>query len=561
MAMPPDAAAVDLSRRGPAEAPVVAGAATSGIQSQPSPAAEPRGRKLAALALAFGVFSAFLAYYGLLCLFPQWGGDFQMYCAGISRLYRDMLHPLHEAIAVPGEQSTVYTPFLVLLALLGKAVGATPFRVLQAAGLFNLVLLSVGACFLFSRISIHRRWELPAACFIFTTLCLRWLHFGWSSETSLTNLQYIQPYPSTLAWALAFIAFGLLEGLRRKPRLSELSALIAVLAMLITTHVLTASWVIGIAGLYALCAAVQGRSVKPLAWAVGALCLSLLPAVVWPYAPFFGQKSLGAVHEGSHFGKAPWIEFPNLYGLGIVCFAFLWFRFRRHAFWALGLLATLAALLVWRKIGFSFGNRYAFFAAFFPQLVIAEVMALGVFALVGPLTELRADRQFARWDRPVLVALLVLACTVWLPSPMLARAGQTKDWGTLWSPASIIQRPSAHEVYYRQFAEIEPYLSPTDVVLTPVSRAVFDLASITGVGVVSAPNALSVPDRDARARNVHWFFHPNALPEHRKEIARQYGVTQLVVPRYQFALLGTLTESFGEPSYRSARYAVIPVEL
>ena len=69
------------------------------------------------------VFAAFLEYYGLLCFRGEWGGDFQMYCAGISRLYENFLHPAHEAIDVPGSQSTVYTLHLVLVAALGKLFG------------------------------------------------------------------------------------------------------------------------------------------------------------------------------------------------------------------------------------------------------------------------------------------------------------------------------------------------------------------------------------------------------------------------------------------------------
>lgn len=120
------------------------------------------------------------------------------------------------------------------IALLGKLVGSTPFGALQAAGVLNVLLFAGGVCFLFSRVSLHRRWWLPAACFLFTTLCLRWAHWGWSSETSLTNLQYIQPYPSTFSWALAFIAFGLLDTLWQRWRWREAVSLAATLSLLLS---------------------------------------------------------------------------------------------------------------------------------------------------------------------------------------------------------------------------------------------------------------------------------------------------------------------------------------
>lgn len=517
-------------------------------------------RALVERGLALAIFTAFLLYYGLVCLRPEWGGDFQMYCAGIARLYRDMLHPMHESMNVPGDQSTVYTPFLVVVALGGKLFGATPFRALQVAGIVNLCLFALGICFLFSRVSVHRRWSLPAACFLFTTLCLRWLHFGWSSETSLVNLQYIQPLPSTFAWALVFVAFGLLEELRARPRWLPLFCLIAAISLLLACHVLTASWVVGMVALFGLCTSIRRRTYEPLAWAVFALAAALVPVVLWPYASFFGQSSMQGVKEGSIFGASPFIDFPNLYALAIPCFAYFCLRLRRHGMWLLGLVVTTLVLLVWRQLGVSYGNRYAFFAAFFAQLIVAETMALGISGLLGSPPELALVREASRLDRLFLSAVLLCAGVIWLPSPMLAAARQTQTWGTLRSPRELLERAPQHELYYAQFSEVTPYISADDVVLMPVSRAVLDFASVTGASVISTPLAMRVPDGGARFRAVHRFFDPSTSPEARSAIARQYGgASKVLVPRRQFALLNDLTRSFGEPLYRGDAYAVFGV--
>lgn len=282
-------------------------------------------------------------------------------------------------------------------------------------------------------------------------------------------------------------------------------------------------------------------------------------ASLWPYTEFFGQSSLRDINEGSRFGDWFWLEFPNLYAVGAICFAYAILRLRRHAFWLLALLATLAALAVWRMMGFSFGNRYAFFAAFFPQFMVAEVMALGIFSLVGPLPELPPGRRHAAWDAPLLLIILFVACTAWLRSPMLARAKQTKDWGTLWSPAAILKRPSSHDAYYERYSELRPVLSEADTVLLPESRAAFDLAAITGASVVISPNAHRVPDRVARSRSVRSFFNPKTRPEVRIEIARRYGASKIVLPRRDFGMLGTLTKSFGGPIHRSNAWAVLSI--
>jgi len=526
-------------------------------EQEPADGSEPRLRGPVARWLSWAVFAAFLAYYGLLCFRHQgWGGDFQMYAAGISQLNRNFWHPLHEAMNVPGSESTIYTFYLVFIAALGKPFGATPYRVLEVAGLVNLSLLAAAACYFFSRHSLHRRWWLGAACFMFTTLCLRWLHFGWSSEISLTNLQYIQPYPSTLGWALAFFGFGLMQDLARTGRAREVLLLGVLLAVSLLTHVLTASWTVGIVGLHALWCAVERRQWRPLLLPLAAMAIALGLAAVWPYAPFFGQTSMSSVREPHDFGD-PLHDMPNLYALALPCYGYLILRLRRQGFWLLGMLVTLGALYLWHRVDFSFGYRYTFFAAFFAHFVVAEVMALGIFALLGPLSELAASRRWPALDRPLAVVLLGLALVAWLPSPMLVKAhNQKNEFGRLSSPLELLRQGSPLDEYYQKFAELRPYLSEADLVLIPVSRDVFDLASITGAQVISSPNALRVPDRGARQRDVSQFFDQTASDEEREEVVLRHQPTKVIVPRSHFALLGMLTQQYGQPTYRSADYAL-----
>jgi hypothetical protein len=517
--------------------------------------AEPRSRGPVARDVTVLVFGAFFAYFGLLCFrHVGWGGDFQLYCAGISRLYRSFLHPMHEAMPVPATQSTAYTLYLVVVAAVGKVLGTTPYRTLEWAGVVNLLLLATSVAYLFSRTSLHRRWWLPAACFMYTMLFLRWLHFGWSSEITLTNLQYIQSYPSTAGWYLSFFSFGLMTDMSRSGRPRDMVALGLVLGALLMTHVLTASWAMGIVGLHALWTGLAQRSWRAFLLPLAALGIAVGLAAVWPYSPLFGQRSMWHVEEPHDFGY-PLKDMPNLYAVSVPCYAYLILRLRRHAFWLVGMLASASALYVWREVGFSFGYRYSFFVAFFPQFVIAEVMTLGIYALLGPLTELGA-RRWSWLDRPLAVLVLVGALVAWLPSPMLGAARQTKNYGTLRSPFRILKLPSPLDQYYARFSELRPYLSEADLVLTPVSRDVFDLAAITGAQVISSPNALQVPDRWSRERDVAQFFDPTASPDEREEVVSRHHPTKLVVPADRFSLLDVLIEQYGPPLFRSETYAL-----
>jgi hypothetical protein len=262
------------------------------------------------------------------------------------------------------------------------------------------------------------------------------------------------------------------------------------------------------------------------------------------------------VHEGAVFGK-PLSDMPNLYALCLPCFGYLAWRLGHHSIWAFGMLATWGVLAFFRHIGFDFGNRYTFFVAFFAQFVVAEVMALGIFALLGPMPELRAERQSPGLDRPFLIGVLAVALVAWLPSPMLDQARKPKSqYGTLSTPLALLRQPSPLDEYYAQFAELRAHVSERDLVLFPFVRAAFDLSSITGAKVVSSPNAIKVPDRVARELGVKRFFDARASKEQRARLLSCYRPTKLVLPSDRFNLLAVLSAQFGPPTHQLTTYAV-----
>jgi hypothetical protein len=521
-----------------------------------------RFRLDAARIFAAAVFAAFLLYYGLCAFAVRWGGDFQMYCAGVAALYRDFQTPFHEAMDVSGSQSTVYTPYLVLVAAIGKLCGSSPYRALQVAGLVNLGLYLVAIRYFVSRTSMHRHTALAAACFLLVTLFLRWGHFGWSSETSVVTMQWVQAYPSTIAWAMAFFAFGLVEDLRAARRRRTLVMLAAVLWFLLLTHVITATWVIGMVGLRGLYVFAGDRDWRFAALLAGAVAAAVAVAALWPYSSFFGQGSMTEVREPSRFGRNPFLDMLGLYLVAVPAAVWLVVRVRRHAFMVMGFAATFAALELWRLLGISFGNRYSFFMAFFAQFLVAEAVAAGALAVAGALdherTELPAERPRPRIDRPVAIILLVAAALAWLPSPMWGKARSDRT-SRLASPAALWRRPSPHDAYHAQLGGLAAALRPGDVVLMPLSRAAFDVASLTGARVVSAPNAHRVPDARARERDVNLYFSDRATPAQRLEIAVRYCATRVLLVRPKPPLLRALQQQLGAPMYRDRAHVLFDV--
>ena len=500
--------------------------------------------------LAVVVVGAFLVYFGAFCFAQWWGGDFQVYSAALSRLYENLWHPVHETIDAPGVQSFTYSPYLLLVALGGKLAGVTPYRALQCAGVFNLVLFVATAGAFFRQHSLHRRWEIPLCCFLFATLCLRWTNFGWSSETTLVNLQYTQAYPSTFAWALAFLSFALVKPVIRSWNVPALLGLSATLAVLFVTHVLTGSWVIGILGVYGLHSAVAQKSHVPLTRLLAALALAGGLSLLWPYPATVGEGSLH-IQEGSHFGRNPIQDLKNLYWAALPCAAYLYGRLRKHEVWVYGFMATLAALWLWRRLGVEYGNRYTFFAAFVAQFAVAEAMAFGVFALARPLGELPSERKWPALDRPVAIGLLVASLLASVPSPMYS-----EHRAELRLPLLESGELSPHDAYYTRYSDLRAHLQKQDIVMCWRMRPIFDLAALSGTRFVNAPFLVRVPDAAEREEDMRSFYDPNSSSDTRDEIVQRRGVTKIILLPDQFAIFEDLREQYGDPLYRDSEWAL-----
>ncbi len=477
--------------------------------------------------VAAGVFASFVAYYGLCCFRTAWVGDLQIHCAAVSQLYRNLLHPAHEAMNVPGTLSTAYTPYLVLVGALGRLSGVTPYRALQVAGLVNLVLYVWAIHQFVRRFSMHRHAGLASAVFLLVSLYLRWRHFGWSSETSLLSMQLVQAYPSTAGWAMALFALGLAEDLRHDRSALRTAGLAALLGLLLLSHVLTASWVIGMLGLRGLYVLARDRDGWFLLRLGIAIAAALALAALWPYSPFFGQSRLLDIHVQAEFGRRPLADFANLYLVALPCAAWLLGWRRRHLFAVLAFAATFAALAICRALGITFGNRYSFFMAFWAQLLVSEAATAGILALRargnGPASP---SRRAWLLDRLAPVLLLAAAALAWLPSPMW-RQDSRRGPARLLSPRQLWRLPPSHDQYYQRWAGLAPYLHRGDVVLMPVDRAAFDIASVTGAQVIASPNALWAPGFMSRASDVALFFSEQASSELRLQIASRHCATRV----------------------------------
>lgn len=64
-----------------------------------------------------------------------------------------------------------------------------------------------------------------------------------------------------------------------------------------------------------------------------------------------------------------------------------------------GFIATFAALQAFRSLGFDYGNRYAFFQAFFAQALVAEAAGFSVALALSQTRRLPENFPVQPWHR------------------------------------------------------------------------------------------------------------------------------------------------------------------
>jgi hypothetical protein len=507
--------------------------------------------------LGLSAMILFVVYFGVHCFRYPMVGDFGRHCASVASLYRNFLHPLHEAMPVPGTQSEVHTPYIVAVAAFGRALGGTPYRALQLAGVANLVFYAWSIWFFFRTFSVLRRsWVAPAA-FLLVSLFLRNRLFWWASETSFASVRWISSYPSFFAWGCALTAFALAERFFRRPRALPLLGIGFLVWVLLLSHNLTATWMIGILGLRGIWGLLADRSAVKSAAALGfAVAAGVLLTLLWPYFDILRSPGLLKIPEGSEFGDHPFQDMAGLYAVALPAAAGL-LVLRRHGFWIAAFAATFLALQVFRALGFEYGNRYAFFQAFFAQAFVAEAVGLAAAALRRDREELPAKLSNSPLLRSGFVLLGAVALGLTATAPVVRE--ERRDGRPLLSFRELFDLPPTHGAYYARLGEVGNRLKESDVVMMPVEHAAWDVASITGARVVASLFAYRVPDFPARALAVHRFFAPEADRRWREEILRRYGVTKVLLTPTVADRARDLRGFLGPAVARTASFALFEV--
>ena len=439
------------------------------------------------------------------CVYLPWGGDLGIHLATVGRLRHSLSDPGNPMLA-EDTPSAYYSPWTVALALLGRATGWSTMHVLGAGALFALPLLLLGV-YRFTRALTPARWAPVAALLCFTLL---WGDTPWSWSGFMSLVSWIQslPYPSTVAWGIAFNLLAFVPGVQRRGwRIGESLLLGGGSAVLLLVHQFTGALaMVALAAFVAADWRAMDRSSR-LRLGAGA-ALMLLVLALWPYYSVFqlsDQATLDSMHH------ALYRMLPVKVGLAALGLPALYARRRRQRLDPLVLLFAVCAL----AFGYGYGSGHYSYGRFEPGVMLPLQFALAIEV---------TERWQQGWVRFALVPLTTAALL----------AGAAAQWTALGyvhqaASALVHRRSAARYQADTGLAWITRYTRPGQVVMTDYPGWV--LAPAYGRYVVASPYPDPfVKDEGARIAATLAFFNCTTTQSRLATLAA-YHADWVIAPR------------------------------
>ena len=227
-----------------------------------------------------------------------WSSDVFEHLAVVRELTSRPFDPRHPLLALD-VQYPVYSPYTIVLGVIGNVTGLGAVSVLKLAAIGNAVFLLVAYRRFASVITGQRHAEF----FGLLALLLLWGPTAWrlSGFLNLNSIGYGLPYPSTFATALMLVALAEVDlVIRNGARWSRLVVLALSVATILVTHPIT-----GIATAAGIAAVWVGRGrglPRRTDWPLlGALGAAVLLVTVWPYYSFWSLLLDNGEYAESNF--------------------------------------------------------------------------------------------------------------------------------------------------------------------------------------------------------------------------------------------------------------------
>jgi hypothetical protein len=494
-----------------------------------------------------GAFAIAFAYFALCVCKVVMVGDARVYIGGAHALYEDFWHPQHESVVASKHFSFAFTPYLYVLAAVGRLLGVSGYGAVQLAAIANLTLYLSGMVAFFRALVRGPAGTWAALFFLVTSLFLRDENAFWSSETSVRSLTVVLGYPSTFAWGALLWSLAQVEWFLVDRRPHRLVWLLVLVWFVLLSHPLTGSLLFGLCGLRALLFVALGTTTAPhrtTSWrdrartaglVVLALVLGALLTLLWPDASFL-NPALTLAKEDAPFAHRIWETFALAYWAAIPALVFLVRRDRVVVVLVANLLAAFGVYWALRAAGVDYASRYVLFTGFAAHALVALMCGVAVVASTSH------PSVWVRWSaRAYVVAVLVASFS----SPMVRGGDHVK--GALQVPVDLWAAPWAEPRFYAAFDDFKGQLHAGDVVMCSDDRNGMLLFPITGARSVTARFTTQLPDFKQRTRAARVFFSPTVSRAQRMGAAGQFHASHALAVKPSDALLAALTRDLGPP--------------
>lgn len=437
-----------------------------------------------------------------------WVGDLGIHAATLQRLRHDMADP-GDPLVDSAVDSPYYSPWMVLLALFGKATGTGTFGLLHLAALVDLLLLVTGIR-RFVRTLSNRPAAVPLAI-LTVTLLYGWELFTWSGFPGLTSLALCLAYPSTFAMGAAFHLWALArDALARDWRLPGYLLLGVLLAVILLSHQFTG--VVTVFGLLSVVLGARPWPVRAVWLRIGAaIALAVAVLLVWPYYSFFSLLDVGGL-EAIH--KPLYAHLVSRFGLILLGVGALALRFRRDRRDPLVLLFAFGALT------YAAGGLTGHWSwgRVLPAVFFSAQIALAVEAADG------RERLVRTVLAPLTAVGLLVGC--W------AQAGSL-DYVLRPNAIPPVLREAPTQNVWSDYSWIRPYVHYGDVIMTRDFRALHQAPAWGGYTVASGYPDFFLPDQEQRARATERYFAPGTTAAERRALLRRYHVRWVIEKLYR----------------------------
>ena len=271
----------------------------------------------------------------------QWSSDLWQHAAVVRELSARPFAPINpQVLSDAGHPG--FSPYAVVLGLLGNLTGADAITLLSIAAVVNVVLLLVAfRAFVVEMTENHRA---PFWALLFVLALWGWSPLRFSGFFGLNSIGFVAPYPSTFATA---VALGVLVAVRRLARDGSSRRLAVRLAgvgvgtaVVVLVHPLSSVWLVAGVGVIAAFHLRDRRAWIGLVL-TGAAVLAVL--LVWPYYSVVALLAAGDEYDTTNRSMYAHVVvrlLPALLGLVVVVR-----RLRVDRTDALGLLLAAGATI------------------------------------------------------------------------------------------------------------------------------------------------------------------------------------------------------------------------